>query len=62
MFLLYDFEKYCLSSFAWKAIIVRPVPQTFIVLVKERNGTFWNEKRCMDKDLIWHMVGEMVEK
>ena len=34
----------------------------FICLVKDRNGTFLNEKKCKDKDLIWDMVGEMVKK
>ena len=58
--ILYDFEKQWLSSFAWKTIVVRPVPQKFISLVKERNGAFWNEKK--DKDLICHMVGEIVKK
>ena len=61
MAILYDFEKQWLSSFAWKAIVVRSVPQKLICLVKERNGTFWNEKKCKDKDLVWHIVGEMVK-
>ena len=30
-------------------------------LVEDRHGTFYNEKICNDKDLIWHMVGEMVK-
>ena len=60
--ILYDFEKQWLISFAWKAIVIRPVPQKFICLVKESNETFWNEKKCKDKNLIWHMVGEMVKK
>ena len=60
--ILYDFEKQWLSSFAWKTIVIKPVPQKFICLVKERNENFWNEKKCKDKDLIWHMVGEMVKK
>ena len=30
--------------------------------VKDTHGTFYNEKKCKDKDLIWHMVGEMVKK
>ena len=59
--ILYDFEKQWLSSFACKAIVIRPVPQKFICLVKEKNGTFRNEKKCKKKDLIWHMVGEMVK-
>ena len=36
--ILYDFEKQWLSSFACKAVVIRPVPQKFICLVKERNG------------------------
>ena len=51
-----------LSSFAWKAIVIRPAPQKFICLVKQKNGTFENEKKIYDKDLVWHMVGEMVKK
>ena len=58
---MYDFEKQWLSSFVCKAIVIRPVPQQFI-LVKERNWTFWNEKKCKEEDLIWHMAGEMVKK
>ena len=41
--------------------MIRPVPRKFICLVKERNETFWNEKNCKDKDIIWHMVGELVK-
>ena len=37
---MYDFEKQWLSCFAWKAIVVGPVQQKFICLVKDRNGTF----------------------
>ena len=59
---LYDIEKQCLSSFAWKAIVVRSAPQAFVCLVKDRNGTSQNERKCKDKDLFWHMVGEMVKK
>ena len=44
------------------AVVIRPVPQKFISLVKEKNETFWNEKKCMDKDLIWYMLCEMVKK
>ena len=60
--ILYDFEKQWLSTFAWKAIAVRPVQQNFICLVEDRHETFYNEKKCNDKDLIWHMLGEMVKK
>ena len=35
-----DFENQLLSRFAWNAIVIRPVPQKFICLVKKRNGTF----------------------
>ena len=61
MTILYDFEKQWLSSFSWKAIVVRFAQQKFICLVKDGHGTFYNEKKCKDKDLIWHMVGEMVK-
>ena len=57
MTILYNFEKQWLSSFSWKAIVVRPAQQKFICLVKDGHGTFYNEKICKDKDLIWHMVG-----
>ena len=61
--ILYDFEKQFLSSFAWKAIVIRSVPQKFICLVKKEE---WNllkrGKKCEWKYLIWHMVGEMVKK
>ena len=61
--ILYDFEKQWLSCFAWKAIVIRSVPQKFICLVKKRNGTFQNEKKKYKaKYLIWHMVREMVKK
>ena len=60
--ILYDFEKQWLSSFACKTIVIRPAPQKFNCLVKERHGSFGNEKICKEKDLIWHMVGEMVKK
>ena len=60
--ILYDFEKQWLSTFAWKAIVVRPVQQNFICLVKDRHETFFNVKKCNDKDLIWHMMSEMVKK
>ena len=61
---MYGVEKHwhLLSSFTCKAIVIRLVPQKFICLVKERNGTFWNGKKCKEKDLIWHMVGKMVKK
>ena len=59
---LHDFEKQGISSFTWNAVVIRPVPQDFIRLVKERNGTFWNEKECKNKYLIWHIVDEMVKK
>ena len=59
--MLYDFEKQWLSSFAWKAIVVGPAQQKFICLVKDRNETFQNVKKCKDKYLIWPMVGEMVK-
>ena len=58
--ILYDAEKQWLSSFACKTILIRPVPQKFICLVKKRNGTFFLEK-FKGKDLIWHMVGAMVK-
>ena len=60
--ILYDFEKVWLSSFAWKAIVARPVKQKFTCLVKDRHRTFYNEKNCKDKDLICHIAGEMVKK
>ena len=60
--MLYDFEKQWLSRFAWKAIVVRPVQQKFICLVKYSNGTFLNEKKCKNEGLISHMVGEIVKK
>ena len=60
--ILYDFEKQWLSAFAWKAIGVRSAQQRFICLVEDRRGTFCNEKKCNDKDLIWHMVGAVVKK
>ena len=50
------------NTFAWKAIVTRPVKQNFICLVEDRHETFYNEKKCNDKDLIWHMLGEMVKK
>ena len=59
--ILYDFEKQWLTTFACKAIVVRTVQQNFICLVEDRHGTFNNEKKFNDKDLIWHMVGEMVK-
>ena len=55
--ILYEFEKQWLNSFAWKAIVVRPVQQNFICLVEDRHETFHNEAKCNDKDLIWHMLG-----
>ena len=42
---MYAFEKRWLSSFAWKAIVIRPVPQRFICVVKKRNETFKDEKK-----------------
>ena len=60
--ILYDFEKQWLSSFACKAIVIIPVPQKFISLVKDRNQILQNEKKCKEKKLIWHMVDEMVKK
>ena len=44
-------------------LLERPqfIPQKFICLLNERNETFQNGKKCKDKDLIWHMVGEMVK-
>ena len=60
--ILHDFEKQWLSSYVYKAIVIRPVPQKFICLVRERNETFWNDKKCKKKDLIRHMVGGMVKK
>ena len=42
--------------------LVRPVQQYFICLVEDRHETFYNEKKCNDKDLIWHILGEMVKK
>ena len=50
------------GTFAWKAIVVSPAQQNFICLVEDRHETFYNEKKCNDKDLIWHMLGEMVKK
>ena len=44
-----------LVAFASKAIVD-------ICLVKESNGTCWNEKERKEKDLIWYMVGEIVKK
>ena len=58
---MYDFEKQWLSCFAWKAIVVGPVQQKFICLVKDRNGNVCKRK-CKEEDLIWHMVGVMVKK
>ena len=29
---------------------------------KDRHEAFYNEEKCKDKDLIWHMVGEMNKK
>ena len=55
-------EKQWLSTFAWKAIVVRPVQQNFICLVEDRHRNFYNEKKCNDKDSIWHMVDEMIKK
>ena len=59
-------QPYCItlknSGYKGKATAVRPVQQKFICLVKDRHGIFYNEKKCKDKDLIWHMVGEMVKK
>ena len=60
--ILYEFEKQWLSSFAWKAIVVRPVQQKFICLVKDTHGIFCNEKKCKYKDSILYIVGEMVKK
>ena len=42
-------------------IVARPVQQNFICLVEDRHLTFYSEKKCNYKDLIWHMVGEMVK-
>ena len=37
--------------------------RSFFCLVKKRNETFYNGKKCNDKDLIWHeMGGEMAKK
>ena len=47
--ILYDFEKQWLSTFAWKAILVRPVQQNFICLVEDRFEIFYNEKKCNDR-------------
>ena len=45
------------------AKVVRPVQQKFICLVKKIGmELFKMRKKCKDKDLIWHMVGEMVKK
>ena len=41
--------------------VVRPAQQKFICLLKDRNGTFKMRKTCKDKDLIWHMVSEVVK-
>ena len=60
--ILYDFKKQWLNRFVWKAMVVRPVSQKFICLVKYSNGTFLNEKKCKNKGLISHMVGEIVKK
>ena len=60
--ILHDFEKQWLSTFAGNVIFVRPVQQKFICLVDDRHATFYNEKKCNEKDLIWHIVGEMVKK
>ena len=38
------------------------VPEKFICLVRERDETLYNRKKCKDKDLIWHIVGEIVKK
>ena len=29
---------------------------------KDRHEAFYNEEKCKNKDLIWHMVGEMNKK
>ena len=58
---MYAFEKQWLSSFAWKAVAAGPVQQKFSCLVKDRNGTFKNAKKCKDKYLIWPIVREMVK-
>ena len=60
--ILYNFEKQWLSTFACKVKFVSPAQQNFICLVEDRHETFYNEKKCNDKDLIWHMLGEMVKK
>ena len=60
--ILYDFEKQWVSTFACKTIVVSHVQQNLICLVKDRHETFYNEKKCYDKDLIWHMLSKMVKK
>ena len=53
------FKKQWLSSFAWKAIVCT----TKVYLFCKREGwEFLNWEKCNNKDLIWHMVGEMVKK
>ena len=47
--ILYDFEKQWLSTFAWKAIVVRPAQQKFICLVKIGMELFTMRKNVMKK-------------
>ena len=57
--ILYDFEKQWLSSFAGKAIVCT----TKVYLFSKRGmKLFRMRKKRKDKDLIWHVVGEMAKK
>ena len=60
--ILNDIEKQWLSRFAWKTIVIRPVPRTFICLAKKGTEPFKMRKKMLKKifNLAW--LGGMIKK